>query len=244
VYLFFCDLLGARAQWRHSGADGVLSLCERFNAVLAKTLLLAEVLHDLQDGLVESDSAAFIFRTRYSAVHFATSLYQKVFIGTSRVGIQRLFWLRGILRPYDSAEPLRASHPLSHHAPAVARFSYSLPLLHAIAAEKSGFKGMRLLVHESLVQMDDRLAKRIGQHASRFFRRLKWSGYPAQADCYQDALWMLAEMDFNPADFRTKLMLRLKWAAKDQEEFLQAAATQVVFNEAFAMAHSAGNEDA
>jgi hypothetical protein len=108
---------------------------------------------------------------------------------------------------------------------------YSGPFLDAISVERSGFKGMRILIEDVLVNDALREAVRIPVAGRRLIplRRLDHSEY--RANGFQDWLWMLPDDEDVWARRRRQMATRLRWAVRDSEEFLQAAATQVVFNE-------------
>lgn len=235
--LFFCDVLGVRAIWKHAGAAGVAKICDRFHGLLYTQLRLSELGAHVRQGLVESDSIALEFDDVESALRFATVLFQKTFIALdpSR-STQHHLWIRGVIVPGDEDTPLRSQRVLAEFAPTVIKYSYSKPLLAALTAEKSGYRGMRLLVESTLANAFHDSDGWVGLEKRLFLRKLKYSEYPAEGGAdFQDALWMLADMPFNPTPLVQKMNLRLRIAAKDPEELAQAASTQVVFHEAHAI---------
>jgi hypothetical protein len=118
--------------------------------------------------------------------------------------------------------------------------TYSPPLLTAISVEKSGFKGMRLLVDGALITKPIRAAWKIpiGKRTFIPFRRLRHSVYPAMGDRFEDFLWMASGDNEEWDDRKIVMAKRLRLAGNDPEEFAQAAATQVVFHECDAILQS------
>ncbi len=107
--------------------------------------------------------------------------------------------------------------------------------------EKSGFKGMRLLVNLELVtthvQNEMRLA--FGKRTLIPFRRLNYSYYPERvSEGYTDFLWMACQSEEEWQDRTLRMTSRLRYAARDEEELAQAAATQIVFHECAAIRQS------
>lgn len=115
---------------------------------------------------------------------------------------------------------------------------YSSPLLDAISVERSGFKGMRILVADPLITEPLRTAARIpiGGRYLIPLKRLDHSDYRVQG--FQDWLWMLVPDEEAWSRTLRQMAARLRWAAKDSDEFVQAAATQVVFHECEAIRRS------
>lgn len=76
----------------------------------------------------------------------------------------------------------------------VERFEYQGTLLDAIAVERSGIKGMRLIIDETLVEPSLKSAFRQtrGSHPFGLFTKLENSAYPDRVKKgYCDVLWML-----------------------------------------------------
>jgi hypothetical protein len=122
---------------------------------------------------------------------------------------------------------------------------YGGPLLDAIAIEKSGFKGMRLLVEHKLITPEIRaeFKQPLGHLNFIPLSKLKSSTYPTRLnDAFSDYLWMgsIDREDFE--ELRKIMALRLRLAAGEPEEFVQAAATQVVFHECAAILNSIGGK--
>lgn len=71
------------------------------------------------------------------------------------------------------------------------------------------------------------------------FKKLANSAYPGRiASGYSDYLWMARQEEDDWRRLKLFMSKRLRWRAQDAEEFLQAAATQVLFNETVAIFRS------
>ena len=114
------------------------------------------------------------------------------------------------------------------------RFLYAGPLFDAVSVEKSGFRGMRMLIASELITRQLRTTFRhpIGNRSFIPFRRLNHSQYPGRiSEGYHDVLWMFSPDEAEWRDRKRLMSSRLRWSGNDPEEFVQAAATQLVFSE-------------
>jgi hypothetical protein len=133
--------------------------------------------------------------------------------------------------------PVQGTHTRPCDAKQLSIFVYSHELLDAVSVEKSGFKGMRLLIRDSLVteELKEDFAISFGRSKMYSLRRLRHSSYPSHGDGLQDYLWPAVP---EPGTWKEKQMTmsrRLRDSNSDPEEFAQAAATQVVFHEVAAL---------
>lgn len=245
--VLFVDMLGSRRVWKQGGLRSATAAFSAFQDMVVAAARRAEVGAVLGGG-IETDGALLICRSAADALTIARTLYNRAF-RTAEAGHARRVWLRGGLVPLgegntNAREGASLAEPLS----ALISYRYSDPALEAISLEKSGFKGMRLLVHEDLVDEDTRRAVRVavGRRFLIPLRRLNHSEYPSiAAGRHVDYLWMAGSEGWSRS---SNLMgTRLRYAAKDPEEFIQAAATQVVFHECGAilntlMRHTGGRE--
>lgn len=231
--LLFLDLLGARKAWQRGGPSAAKDAFDRFyRFVVAGARADAA---NIVSGAIESDSACLVCADLETALRVGGLIYRIAF----RARPSRRFpfqpWIRGAIVETDGSG-LRLERGLSGVFDKVRLFSYSAALANAIWLEKSGFKGMRLLVQSDLIAPSTRRAFRFKRGERRFplLRRLRSSGYPADVQM-EDFLWMLdgTEADW---DVTCRVMgVRLRWAASDVEEFAQAAATQLAIHECSAI---------
>lgn len=231
--LLFVDLLGARARWRSGGIEGSRDAFNRFTKLMihaARPDMTAVI-----DGAIETDSCALLCETPHVALRIAGRAFNRAFdMEAQRTGFR--LWLRGAVVPSE-APSLRTERAAGGSAKQLSIFVYSHELLDAVSVEKSGFKGMRLLVRDSLVTegLKNDFALSFGHLNMHTLRRLRHSAYSSNGDGLHDYLWPAAS---DPDVWREKQMTmsrRLRDSNSDPEEFAQAAATQVVFHEVAAL---------
>lgn len=240
--LLFVDILGTKSVWKEGGREGAAALFERF-----ARLIDDEVSRDperVTSGGVESDCVALICPSAGDAVSVGIGLYERAFFDgpTPRTSEARI-WLRGVVVPLEGPagiEWLRTASPLSTHSPNIRRERYSGDLLDAIAMEKAGFRGMRLLADSSLVtpSVKRQFRFRVSDTWFQRFKHLTNSDYGARLDDHVDVLWMVTADAEDWRTRRTRMSARMRYSARHAEEVLQAAATQVVFDECDAILSS------
>ncbi len=237
--VLFVDLLGARKRWQAGGVDESMRTFFTFKTLVkraVRTLPSGEVL----EGGIENDSAMLVCRSTTGAVRIARDLFLNAFRRPLNPTATR-HWYRGCVVPHVHQSPLRIGDSLGQGLENVAAFRYSPAAVEALSVEKSGYKGMRLLVSNTLVTQELQDATRIpvGDLALVPFRRLVYSHYPSriQGD-FADFLWMATPDEDEWFSLGLQMTSRLRYAAKDDDEFLQAAATYLVFAECAAIRRS------
>jgi len=126
-------------------------------------------------------------------------------------------------------------------------FTHNREFFEAVSVEKSGFKGMRLLVRDEIVTPRLRrvMALPVGSHWLIPIRRLRHGIYgQGPSENLQDFLWMSTSEGSEWKRLEYIMSSRLRDCAAEQEEFAQAAAAQVLFHEATAIYHSVANRAA
>jgi hypothetical protein len=237
--ILFVDVLGVRSKWLSGGQPAAEAAFQEFRTLIAASMK-GTVSDSLVRGVVESDSAALTFSSLLPALDAAKALYSAAF----RRKRGRV-WLRGCIVSLDGHDALRTSTTFSGKLDKIELNLYSKPLLEAIAVEKSGFKGMRLLVESSLINAEVRATVKqpIGHLNFIPLCKLKAMHYPKRIDrLFVDYLWMASIDRDEFDDMRSIMAVRLRGAAGDPEEFSQAAATQVVFHECGAILGSLGGK--
>jgi hypothetical protein len=234
--LLFVDLLGVRARWLRGGRPAAETAFKDFRNLIAASLR-GQTSAEVSVGLIETDAAAITCKDARTALEIGKRMYRMAFNQT-RTNLNRHYWLRGVIVPRFSDSPLRKAGnfapPLGH----VELTHYEPELFDAIAIEKSGIKGMRLLIDKSLItpQIVKEYRIAIGSLSFIPFKTLRSSYYPPHLkDTHLDFLWMQSGDVDERKQFERTMASRLRIAAPDQEEFLQAAATQVMFFESAAM---------
>jgi hypothetical protein len=231
--LLYLDLLGTKKKWEQGGRRAVEAAFATFEALVQSGLAHVSPAELLQGG-IEADSAAIVCADGVQALRLSQAILTKAFNEDAEDATTRL-WIRGAIVPVGNPGPLRATEPMDPPFANIAVHRYSAPLLEAISVERSGFKGMRILIADALVNDPLREAMRIpvGPRHLIPLRRLDHSRYRVEG--FQDWLWMLPRDENEWTRAKRQMAARLRWAAADADEFLQAAATQVVFHESEAI---------
>jgi hypothetical protein len=173
-----------------------------------------------------------------SALALARRLFRRAWLAPRMPDDPRT-WLRGAVcaggeeaRPRD-VQDLR-------ELPGLCRVTYGEATLAALTVLRSGFRGMRILVAESLLDDELRGMFRIpfGRLGVIPFRHMNHTPYPpGLAAGWQDFLWM-AEAFPDWGQYVLRMKQRVLWSSREPEESVQAAATQVVFHETDAILQS------
>jgi len=229
--LLFVDVLGTKNAWKLHGRKGVERICEWFRTTLAG--ILAEKLKGrLSDGLIESDSAGFVFDDPGDAITVARELILSAFRAPKDAETPRR-WLRGAILSGGGSRHMRRETPIGRTGN-LRGADYSNELMEALNIEKSGYRGMRVIVDRNLLskEVGDGFAVSLGEGRVDPLRRLKYSPYPERiSDGYVDLLWMACGNAKEWEALSRQMANLLRWSGNDPEEMAHAAATQVVFNE-------------
>jgi|SRR5579864_2435862 len=125
------------------------------------------------------------------------------------------------------------------YSPTVQFYEYPEWLFDAISAEKSGYKGMRLLCADMFIHESDLPAVKVRNSEINIIAKLRYSRYPSALPfACSDVLWCLDTDPACEAALSEIMQRRLRWSAQDDEEFQRAATTQVLFHEVYAKTHS------
>mgnify|MGYP001571980163 CR=1 FL=1 len=235
--IVYLDLLGTRKKWERGGRAAVQAAFSRFEDLVTRGLAEAGS-EGVLDGGIEADSAACLCADEPLALRLSRAVLTATFLAQDPSEEPNRLWIRGAIVRVLEVGPLRTPAPMRPPVERLSVHRYSAPFLDAISLERSGFKGMRVLIDEALVDDVLRAAVRIpvGERYLIPIRRLDHSEY--RATSCQDWLWMLTEDEAMWSRYMQQMATRLRWAAKDPDEFLHAAATQVVFNECEAIRSS------
>lgn len=236
MVILFIDMLGVRSRWHKGGREAAEAAFQAFRNLVAFSLKGSEAAA-VPSGIVETDAAALTCSSTEIALDIGKRLYRATFEQTAR-NFDNRFWLRGAIVPRTSARPLRTGTHFGAALSQVEIVLYDQELLDAIQVEKSGIKGMRLVVDKTLVtpELNRKLAIHVGALNFIPIKRLRNSSYPGKvADGYLDYFWMASGNEDESTRLDRLMALRLRHAAKDAEEFAQAAATQVLFHECAAI---------
>jgi len=233
VYLLYVDVLGMKSRWRTGGPDAARAAHHTLDLVIRRALEAVPFAKAVEGG-IQSDAAALIFHEVQQAVEVGRLIFRDSFrcSGSPEVGGER-FWIRGVIRQMATTS-LESTDALPGVASGVSKRTFSEDLMDAIHVEQSGYKGQRLVIQESLVEPDVVDAFKIPIGGAVFHPLATLRYIPAVAG-YRDVLWMFPPSGGNETAEEWRLMKvamqnRLRWASGGgDEEFLQAAATQVLF---------------
>jgi hypothetical protein len=232
--LLLLDLLGVKAKWHTGGRPAAEHAFAAFEAIVREAVTPA--LHgQVISGLIETDSALFVCPTLQCAVNIGRNAYVKTFLAPQKPYDERLS-IRGVIVPHRGPTPFRKSKRATRAKSKLVVSQLHNSVLDAVAAEKSGFRGMRLLVGggSGTGQKARAAAASVYVKEKHYapFLRVRTPQYPTQLrdKKFQDFMWMATDSATEYLQLRTAMHNRIKWSANDPEEFLQAASTQVVFN--------------
>ena len=237
--VLFVDMLGARKRWQ---TGGIAESKRSFNTFTKHMIAVTrqEVANEVEDGGIETDSAMLVCKTLQGALKIARRLYLNIFLTPMRSDAPRL-WLRGCVVPHHDNVILRKESKINAPLEALCVYTYSPSALDAISVEKSGYRGMRLIVRKELINREVMSELRIpfDNHSMVTFTTLRYSGYPkSSTGVFSDFLWMACKDDDEWFDLNLHMTNRLRYSASDVDEAAQATATQVVYHEVGAIRQS------
>lgn len=236
--LVFIDVLGVKHQWMRSGAEGAKSVFSEFHKVI-NTGLESVKPSQILNGLVESDSAAILCTSSRVAITVGRNIFRAAFRKGNSTQEERL-WLRGVIVPYPKNIEFRNETSFSEAYSSIRYFDYSDELLDVISMEKSGFRGMRLLISGEPSKYFWKKPSQIKIRESGYMstaRRLEENMYPSALlnRGFKDVLWMVSECKEEWDELAELMARRLRLAASNQEEITHAGVTASVFSIAGAM---------
>lgn len=232
--VLFVDLLGVQKMWAENGAAAVKNRIDEFNLfILEQINFLPSELH--REGeytvILSGDSVSVMCQDFDQALGIGIHLFMQAFYDSDKR--PRPFWLRGAIARWRNQYLTVNSVPIQAKGMQIGtQYQSEDDYLHVLALEKSGFRGMRLIIDKSLL------------HNSGFDYQEKWSScnktlgvvatlkectYPKGGD-FADVLWMVkSEKQYE--QIKGIMAARFKKSVKDQDEFTQAAWTRVVFDQ-------------
>ena len=229
-------MLGVRSRWQRGGRDAAEEAFQIFRGLVASSL--KNFPHEqVLKAIIETDAVAVTCSSVSCALQIAKRLYLTAFVQTARDREKRV-WFRGAVIPCENNEELRKTINFKPPLEQVRLVLYEPELLDAIAVEKSGFRGMRMLVQKALVtkEVTKEFCIPIEKLNCITLKKLRNSLYPARvAGEYVDYLWMATPDADELVKLERIMALRLRAASHDPDEFIQAAATQLVFHETSAI---------
>ncbi len=240
----YIDLLGVQKMWQLGGANAVKSRIQEF-ANLIKEQLTYLPQQSFRDGdftiMTLSDSVAITCQDSDQAIGIASHLFEQCFYHTDRSSSP--LWLRGVISSWHNQNMVFNTKSIQLREISVGtEYKLEDDYLQAIALEKSGFKGMRLIIDQSLLPNSGKneMRKWFGFKKPLFrIVRLDQCNYPG--DEFADVLWM-ADTEAKYKDLLGIMAKRYKQSTRDPDELIQAAWTRAVFDQVDTLIWSCKNQ--
>lgn len=238
--IFFVDMLGARKKWQEGGVQKATETFNHFTGLVISAIREVDPIKVLNGG-IETDSAIIELDCATTALIVARKLYMSAF-DREITNHQSLLWLRGsLVQNNDNSNFLCKTSQIKPPLNSISINVFAKNTLDAISIEKSGFKGMRLLIRDDVINDETKsdLCIKFGNYSLIPLRKLTYSNYPPrEPNSFTDFLWMACQDGEEWERISQKMSSRLRFSSKDPDEFAQAAATQVVFHECSAIRQS------
>lgn len=231
--LLFFDVLGIKALWQQRGVDRVKRRYRFLDTIVTQSLefLSSKTRIGLIDGEIDSDSVALVFKRPADAVLAGIAIWLRAFERNERANEDAKLYLRGVIVGTEPNAILR--QPVRIKKFSVRRTDYSNTLLDAIAIEKSGFKGMRLLIEESIFSDAEEQSVRsrresVYQHQGRNVEQwpitvdLGRNSYPGVRRKFVDVAWPVGSQK-RMSSRTTRLEARRDGASKEELAVIKAS---------------------
>lgn len=231
--ILYIDLLGVQKMWQSGGSAAVKLRIAEFNSFILEQLnFLTSALH--RDGdytvILSGDSVAVTCEDFDQAIGIGIHLFTQAFYSTDRTTTP--FWLRGAIGRWSNQYLTVNTVPISTKGVQVGtQYQTEDDFLAVLALEKSGFKGMRLIIDTSLLPNHGHDCTRVWTDFLRplgIVARLEACTYPGLH--YSDILWM-ANDEARYRHLSAIMAQRFKASSRDPDEFTQAAWTRVTFDQ-------------
>lgn len=245
--ILYVDLLGVQNMWEVGGAIAVKNRIDDFNRLIKRKL--NELPPDLhRDGectfLLEGDSVSVLCQDFTQAIGIGIFVFNQVFFEKQ----VKPFWLRGSISRWHNQNQLLNTRPLSARTELKTialgtQYLIEDDYLFALGLEKSGFKGMRLIIDKKFLKDSGREYQRhwTGFKTDlRYVTRLTEPKLYPQAGSYADILWM-TENEEQFKKLEDILEQRFRHSVADSDEFTQASWTRVIFDQVNSLVHMCRN---
>ena len=231
--VLFIDVLGVQKMWKSGGAEAVRDRIDEFHRFVSTqlTYLPDSVHRDAEYSVIVSgDSVAIMCQDVQQAAEIGIHLFGQAFYATA--GARFPFWLRGAISKWSNqGSPINTTPVFSKGVRVGSAESMEQDYLKVLALEKSGYKGMRLIVEKEL----SREASATCQASWNDFKRplpliasLKGMSYPEGTE-YCDVLWMAAH-ELSYGHFKGIMTERYMTSFRDTDEMVQAGWTRAIFD--------------
>lgn len=233
--ILFIDLLGVQKMWKYGGANSVKQRIEQFNDfIIDQTNYLPSTVHrDAEYTLLLSgDSVSIMCQDYQQAIEMGIHFFQQAYYSTGRYG--EALWLRGAISKWGNQYfPFNTEPIQSKEIQVGTKYVLEDDYLGVLALEKSGFKGMRLIIDKSLLSCYGRSFSRKwdGFHQDLgIVATLRECTYPKDGE-FADVIWMAGDTEERYQHLKGIMSSRYKKSVNDPDEFAQASWTRLVFDQ-------------
>lgn len=232
--ILYIDLLGVQKMWRVGGAAAVKTRIEEFNDfVVTQVSYLPSAVHrDAEYTVIlTGDSVSIMCQDHIQALQIGIHLFEQAFYATEKYSSP--LWVRGAISSWSNQYLPFNTKPITSKGIQIGtQYVMEDDHLNILALEKSGFRGMRLLIDESLVSSETESLQRQWANFKRPLKivtRLTENTYP-EGRPYADVLWM-ADSEEHYSHFQGIMSSRFKRSTSDPDEFVQASWTRAMFDQ-------------
>ncbi len=233
--ILFIDLLGVQKLWLTGGYTAVKDRIQRFNTfVLEQANFLPAQVH--REGeytvILAGDSVSIMCQDFEQAIGMGVHFFVQAFYSTGKTG--KPFWLRGAIdRWHNQYLPVNTVPIHAKGLQIGTQYVNEDDYLKVLALEKSGFRGMRLIVDRNVLPgggLDYQAAWSGLSKPLGLIARLNECTYP-EGEGYADVLWMAADQEHKYGHMKAIMSQRFKRCTREPDEFVQAAWTRAVFDQ-------------
>ncbi|MCW5898590.1 MAG: OST-HTH/LOTUS domain-containing protein [Flavobacteriales bacterium] len=231
--VLFVDVLGVQKMWRSGGAVAVKERIEEFNTFVTKQLpYLPDYVHRDAEFTVMlgGDSVAILCQDVVQAVEIGIHLFEQAFYSSASTRFP--FWLRGAISEWNNQYSPISAAPIFSKGVQVGKVeTMEDDYLRVLALEKSGYRGMRIIIERGLGRQANEEFTRLWSDFKRplyLITQLREMVYPPGGE-YSDVLWM-ANDELKYGHFKGIMAQRFKASVKDSDEMMQAAWTRATFD--------------
>lgn len=231
MVLLYVDVLGMKDRWQNGGPAVISEAHRQFELIIRHALRASTEAAASATGGIQSDAAALFFDDAECAVTVGRHIFRESFRRGDKA-LHSRYWMRGVIIPVDSSETDHTDQ-LTGAASGLFRRTLSPGVLEAIHVEQSGFRGHRLIIHDSLCNRELVRAFSVTIR-DRKLKTVTKLEHCKKVDSYSDVLWMFPQHHVQKdwPLMQRAMNNRLRWAGeRSSQEFVHAAATQLLFSE-------------
>lgn len=231
------ELLGVHELWRTGGPAAADEAFADLHDLVLDTARNLDVAQSLV-GDLDGEGCTIVCPVPEAALALGRKVFRRAWL-EPRTPDEPRMWLRGVIVDGRDGRAPRAQVP-SDELAGIQESRWNGAAFEAMAVLRAGWRGMRLLVADSVLTDPLRGMFRIplGRLGVIPFRRMNHTPYPGPlARGFQDLMWM-AEVRHEWGQYVNRMKQRMLWSSHDDGELGHAAATQVMFWECDAILQS------